>query len=142
MPKGTTSELISQIFSVSRLIRESAKDREKIDPFSYLRLEALRYVSERKNPSMKDISDYLCITPPSATSLVNGLVKAKHLERLYDKDDRRIVRLAITQSGKKKLEAGFRDITKRMEKILSNLEEKERRDLIRILQKLHRVYNK
>ena len=62
-------QLISMIFAVSRLIRECAKDREKIDPFSFLRLETLRYVTEKDNPSMKDVADYLCVTPPSGLNM-------------------------------------------------------------------------
>jgi len=128
------------IFAVSRLIRERAKDREKINPFSFLQLETLRYVAENGNPSMKDIADYLCITPPSATSLINSLVKAGQLERVYDKNDRRFVRLVVTTKGKTALASGFEKITTRVRKILSNLNAKERSELFKILEKLSRSY--
>jgi len=135
-------QLISMIFTASRLIRERAKDREKIDPFSFLQLETLRYVAEKDNPSMKDIADYLCITPPSATSLINSLVKTKQLERIHDKDDRRFVRLVVTSKGKAALASGFKKITTRMRRVLSNLNAKERSDLFKILEKLSRAYQK
>jgi len=135
-------QLISMIFAVSRLIRERAKDREKIDPFSFLRLETLRYVAEKDNPSMKDVADYLCVTPPSATSLINSLVEAGQIERIYDKDDRRFVRLAVTQKGKTALASGFKKITTRMRRLLSNLNAKERSDLFKILEKFARAYQK
>ena len=135
-------QLISMIFTASRLIRERAKDREKIDPFSFLQLETLRYVVEKDNPSMKDIADYLCITPPSATSLINSLVKTKQLERIHDKDDRRFVRLVVTSKGKAALASGFKKITTRMRRVLSNLNAKERSDLFKILEKLSRAYQK
>lgn len=142
MPVPNIEQLISMIFTTSRMIRDRAKDREKIDPFSYLQLETLRYVAEKGNPSMKDIADYLCITPPSATSLINGLVKTKQLERVFDKDDRRLIRLAVTAKGRGTLEDGFKKITRRMQAVLSKLNEKERSDLIKILEKLSRAYNK
>jgi len=135
-------QLISMIFAVSRLIRERAKDREKIDPFSFLRLETLRYVAEKDNPSMKDVADYLCVTPPSATSLINSLVEAGQIERIYDKDDRRFVRLAVTPKGKTALASGFKKITTRMRRLLSNLNAKERSDLFKILEKFARAYQK
>jgi len=135
-------QLVSMIFTTSRLIRERAKDREKIDPFSFLRLETLRYVAEKDNSSMKDVADYLCVTPPSATSLINSLVEAGQLERIYDKDDRRFVRLAVTQKGKTALASGFKKITTRMRKALNNLDAKERSDLITILEKLSQAYRK
>jgi len=135
-------QLISMIFAVSRLIRERAKYREKIDPFSFLQLETLRYVAEKDNHSMKDVADYLCITPPSATSLINSLVKTKQLERMHDPSDRRLVRLVITPKGKTALASGFKKITTRMRKVVSNLDAKERNDLFKILEKLGRVNQK
>ena len=135
-------QLISMIFAVSRLIRERAQHREKINPFSFLQLETLRYVAEKGDPSMKDIADYLCITPPSATSLTNSLVKARQLERIHDKDDRRFVRLVITPKGKTALASGFKKITTRMRKVVSNLDAKERDDLFKILEKFSRAYQK
>ncbi len=132
--------LISLIFTTTRLIRERTRRPERINPFSFLRLGALRYVSEKGTPSMSEVADYLCITPPSVTSLINGLVKARQLSRLFDKDDRRIVRLAITPSGIKTVHEGFDAIAKRMEKVLDKLDDKEKDELSNILEKLARVY--
>jgi len=141
MPRNTDiGQLISMVFSTSRLIRERAKDREKIDPFSFLQLETLRYVAEKGNPSMKDVADYLCVTPPSATSLINSLAKAGQLERIHDKNDRRFVRLVVTPKGKTVLASGFKKITTRMRRVLSNLNARERSDLFKILEKLSRAY--
>lgn len=142
MPNTNIEQLISAIFSTSRLIREHTENREGLDPFSFFQLETLRYVAEKNNPSMKNIADYLCITPPSATSLINRLVKAKQIERTKDKCDRRLVRLVITPKGEKTLESGFKKIVKQMRKVLSCLSKKERVDLIAILQKLSQPYNK
>ena len=143
MPRNTDiGQLISMVFSTSRLIRERAKDREKIDPFSFLQLETLRYVAEKDNPSMKDIADYLCVTPPSATSLINGLAEAGQLERVHDKNDRRFVRLVVTPKGKTALASGFKKIITRMRRILNNLNARERSDLFKILEKLSRAYQK
>ena len=142
MPTTNLEKLVSMIFTTSRLIRERSGNQEKIDPFSILQLETLRYVDEKENPSMREIADYLCITAPSATSLINTLVKSKRLLRIHGKADRRLVRLAITPKGKEALVIGFKKITKRMQTILSNLDEKEKADLIMILGKLSQAYSK
>lgn len=133
-------QLISLIFGTTRLIRERTQGSERIDPFSFLRLETLRYVAERDNPSMKKIADYLCVTPPSATSLIESLVKKGQLTRMFDKKDRRIVRLAITPKGTKTIEKGFSMLAKQMKQILDKLDDKEIDDLSSILEKLSRLY--
>lgn len=132
--------LISLIFTTTRFIRERTRDHERIDPFSFLRLETLRYVAEHENPSMKEVADHLCITPPSATSLIDSLVKARHLTRVFDKEDRRIVRLAVTLRGTKTIKQGFSMIAKRIKQILDKLDDKEINDLSSILEKLSRFY--
>lgn len=136
----TINKIISLIFTTSRLIRERSKGKEHPDPFSFLQIETLRYVSENKNPPMKDVADYLYITPPSATSLIDGLVKTKMLERNFDKNDRRVVRLSVTSKGQKILSTGFNETAIRMQKILKKLDEKEQKNLIEILEKLSRLY--
>lgn len=134
------NQLISLIFTASRQIREREKGSEWPDPFSYLQLQTLSYVAEHKNPPMGNIAEHLRIALPSATSLINRLVKTKCLERTGDKDDRRIVRLAITPKGQKMLRRGFNEIRRRMEKILSRLNESDIKNLIQALKKLSESY--
>jgi len=132
--------LVSLIFNTSRLIRAQMKKRGRVDPFSFLELKVLYYVTMEENPTMANIADCLCIAPPSATPLINRLVKDGALKRIADKNDRRIIHLAITKSGKMTLDKGIKEIFGRMQKILMELSEKERRDLTRILEKLSKIY--
>lgn len=142
MKKDKIDYLVSQLFATGRIIQEHTKSRNKIDPFSHLQLETLRYVAEKDNPSMKEIASYLCVTSPSATSIINWLVKAGQLKRIYDAKDRRIVRLNITAEGKIVLGRCFKKILGRMQEVLKNLNEKEINDFIKILEKLSSVHQK
>ena len=138
----TIDRIISLVFTTSRLVHEKLKrEKDGINPFSLLHLETLRYVEEKGNPLMKEVADYLCITPPSATSLVGPLVRSNALVRILDKDDRRAVQLSITPKGKKVLKEGFDDVNRRMQKILTKLDQKDQKNLIGILEKLSSVYN-
>jgi DNA-binding MarR family transcriptional regulator len=133
----TTDKAISLIFSVSRMIKEKyCSDRQK--SISGMKLETLRYIKENK-PLMKDIAEYLSVAPPSATSLVNHLVEAKLVERIRDEKDRRIVRMNITDFGEKKFIQGMALVADRMKEALSPLNESEKKDLIRILEKISKT---
>ncbi len=136
-----TNELVASIFATMRIVRESSQNHKKRDPFSVLQLEVLNYVLVKENPTMKDISNYLCVTPPSATSVVNGLVMAKKLERINDTTDRRIIRLVISAKGKNEAQKWNQEKTERMKKILSVLSEKEKEELIRIFTKISKAYH-
>lgn len=137
--ENATSRAITLIFSVSRQIKEKYRDERK-GHISGMKLETLRYIKEKK-PLMKEIADYLSIAPPSATSLINHLVKAGLAERIDDVQDRRIVRLGITNRGKKELQRGVERIAGRMKKMLSSLSERDKLNLIRILEKISEANN-
>ncbi len=142
MAKSNVDHLVSLIFATKRLIMENIKDSEKIDPFSFLRLEVLRFIKEKVNPTMKDIANYLCITPPSATSLINALVKKGLVRRVRDKKDRRMIRLEVTDKGEKHLKKEFERITRKIKKIYTRLSDKEIKELIKILKKFSKEYKK
>lgn len=127
---------ISLIFATSRMIRRETCHGEKMSLGSYLKIGTLIYISEHKDPTMKEIADFLNIKPPSVTSLVNGLVKSGQIERITDKKDKRIVRLAITSNGKKILADGLNKKREKIKSILSNLDSTDRKNLINILTKL------
>ena len=135
--KKTIDYIISLIFKTDRLIhRRLKREKRRLDPFSVLRLEALRYIAEKKNPSMREVADYFCITPPSVTSLINSLVRSKVVKRVYDENDRRAIRLFITSKGREELKKGINRINNNMRKILRQLNTKELKNLIKILEKL------
>lgn len=133
-------QIISLMFTTGRLIKECGEGIANMSPYSHLQLETLRYVSEEKIPTMRKVADYLCITPPSATSLINGLVKSGQLSRKTDKKDRRIVRLVVTSKGKQDLCSGLNQIHQNMAKIFEHLNKAERKNLIDILTKLSSIF--
>lgn len=70
---------------------------------SISQLETLQFVFEHRSPTMRDLAAYLKVKAPSATSLINELVRAKMISRHGDPNDRRQVRLATTPKGEKEL---------------------------------------
>ena len=105
-------------------------------------MEILSYVNARKNPLMKEIADFLNITPPSATALIDNLAKEKLLCRIYSKQDRRMVRLVITPKGRQTLERGLKKMKTGMKTTLSKLNKQEINNLIKIHEKLAKVLQK
>jgi len=134
-------EIISLFFTTSRLIyKESEKDKDRPGFFSFLQLEVLGYIKENEKLSMKRIASFLSITPPSATSLINKLVKAGVLKRFFDEKDRRTVLLSLTPKGEVVLNREFKKVSAEMQKTLIKLNSKEQKNLIEIFQKLQEVY--
>jgi DNA-binding MarR family transcriptional regulator len=137
----TIEQIISLFFTTSRLIYKQSKGKGCPDFFSFLQLETLGYVKDNKKPLMKEVAGFLSITPPSATPLINRLVKLGMLERCFDKNDRRAIRLSITPKGQKMLKKEIEKISIQMQKTLVMLNYKEQKNLVEILQKIQKVYS-
>lgn len=130
-------KITTLIFNVSRKMHFNIKnERPEKDLWSMVRLEALCFVSENKNPTMRELADYLLITPPSTTTLISPLIKDKMLKRVEDKVDRRKTRLVISAKGEKYFSDSHKRISEYMKKSLLILDEREQENLIFILEKL------
>lgn len=62
------------------------------------------YFLSRGPQRMKDISDHLIRGMPSATSMIDRLVKKGYVERVPDPSDRRVVLCRITEPGREMLD--------------------------------------
>jgi len=142
--KESEDELISLILGVIRSIHSHLNKQHQLDfsKTSPLKVQVLGFIKKQKNPLMKDMADFLLITPPSATSLIDSMAKEKLIVRCPDNKDRRLVRLSITSGGSKFLSLGFKEMTGHMKEVLNCLTEKEKKQLIAIYRKIYNFNNK
>ncbi len=125
--------IISLIFTTRRMLHEQRQPQK--GKGSSLHLITLGIV-QNKSPLMKELADYLGITPPSATSLINKLAKDEFVYRQADKVDRRIVRILISKKGQRFLETHKKLMAEKMRSNLSRLSTSEQQELEKILKKI------
>jgi DNA-binding MarR family transcriptional regulator len=102
-------------------------------PSFYIHLETLRYLIESKDADMRDIAKYLRVSAPSATGLVDALVREKLASRIADRTDRRRVRIAVTKKGKQTVAKATKHREAVFARITAPLSSRDRGELIRIL---------
>lgn len=127
-------EFVDLVFVINRLTKEGLEN-EKGSP-SYIQLQALSFISRQKKPIIKSVAEYLNITAPSATFLINNLIKLELVNRLHNTQDKRMVHLVISKKGEKELAKSFLKSKKHLYKKLSLLSAKERQSFILILKKI------
>jgi len=88
-----------------------------------VQIMTLRFVSYNNECKTSDIAEFLSVSRPDATRIVDTLVNKGFINRIYDKNDRRVIRLKITTEGirvfediKKELITNFSEIINKMEK--------------------------
>lgn len=119
MKKSTlaSSDLEDLLLSLRRRILESIrKDTLKHD-LTFSQIEILRCVGIEGKKTMKTISDYLKVSPPTATVLVQHMEEKGLVVRTNDKNDRRVVYISLSPKTKKT----FQTMSKQKESIFSNM---------------------
>ena len=97
--------------------------------------EVLMYVAERGPVTMKNIASWLHITPPSASALVDKLVRKKFLARVEKDSDRRTIHIVIGGEAHKLFKSLRSKKIAIFKNIFVRLNKKEKEDLVRILKK-------
>ena len=137
-----TNELAPLIFGTIRLIHLhlNKQHRQELTFFSPLQLQTLGYVKNHENPLMKDLASYLTITPPSATSLVDCLVKDKMLTRHLSPQDRRLIHLHLTPKGLKFFNHGVGQMNRHLKEIYTCLTKREQKQMLIIYKKIRNYF--
>ena len=140
-PSGNVSHLINLFFMTNRALHQHMQ-KKVVTSFSFLQFLTTQFVRENGPVSMKDIATFLSITPASATSLVNGLVKTGVLVRVADKQDRRIIRLSASVYGKKQLGDAENQAKQELKSIFLKLSNDDRTSLVTVLGKLSTIISR
>jgi DNA-binding MarR family transcriptional regulator len=87
-------------------------------------------------PTMGELSAKLGIPLSTATRMADGLVRASFVKRSVDRDDRRVVRLSITESGRQFIEFGMDSLKERVRQLLTHFSAEEQGQLLKLMTKL------
>ena len=136
MQKNSTDEIVSLFFSASRALKRKLDSASPIFQLPTAQVEILRLIAEKKQILMKEAADFLSITPPSATVLVNKLVSLDLVERSSDKNDRRTVCLTLTEKGSKAMDKAILERCRTFKKLLSKLSGKQQSQFLNILKRM------
>jgi len=116
-----------------RNILESLKKEGFNHDLTFPQAEVLGFIGPSGKETMKNIADYLKITPPSATEIIAEMEKKDLIKRKSDKIDRRVVFISLSPLAQKL----FVSLGKRKEfilkKMISKLSKKDRKDFERII---------
>src|SRR5947209_5101005 len=95
-------DLIDTVPLVMRVIRQHL--RRHRSGLSVPQFRTLWYVSSAAGPSLSAVADFIGLSLPAMSRLVDGLVEGRLMTRRPCADDRRHVRLSITPAGQTALD--------------------------------------
>ena len=90
--------------------------------------------------NLSELAEYQGVSLPSMSSTVSRLEELGWVRRERDANDRRVVRVKLTNSGKRKLSQISEQAEARMEILLTELSDGDRQELGRGLEILRRLF--
>jgi DNA-binding MarR family transcriptional regulator len=100
-------DLLTLRTGLRRLLRWSEQQVEAagLTPAQHQLLLAVRGHSDRRGPTVGEVADYLLLRHHSAVGLVDRADAAGLVKRVRDPQDHRVVRLQLTATGTRRLDA-------------------------------------
>jgi DNA-binding MarR family transcriptional regulator len=115
---------------------------DKVD-FSILELKGLSaFIDREKEYTMSELSNNAHLPLPNMTSIINRLLEKGIVERRRDENDRRVVRVQLTDSGKEMLLKYMKKRGQELDNSLGKLSEDDRRELFSALETATMIFEK
>ncbi|MFC2068509.1 MarR family winged helix-turn-helix transcriptional regulator [Chloroflexota bacterium] len=132
--EATLSKELSQI---QESLQGMHPQREHQQNANYeLFYRACSSIYPKGNITMGEFSSALSVPLSTATRIADWLVDHGYIQRLSDTDDRRVVRIALTDTGNELYKAIDQYIRQRMQQILSSLTAEERKVFLALVGKV------
>lgn len=138
-PDECAREVLDVVPLIMRTIRAEMR-RHRAPGVSVPHFRALAFLNRNEGASLSEVAEYIGLTLPSMSTLIDGLVTRELVTRQTAPTDRRRVTLALTARGKSTLEAARRDTQARLAEILAALSSAERTTVVQALQALRAVF--
>lgn len=120
------------------------QDARKPFDFGMSRLKALTAFKNEREYTMTELSHNAYVSMPTMTDMVDSLVEEGIAERRRDEQDRRVVKVALTEKGRKMRKVFMERRRKEVEDVFGRLSLSDRKELLdameracTILKKIH-----
>lgn len=111
--------------------------------FSILELKGISaFIDHHKEYTMSELSQNAHLPLSNISAIVERLSKKGIAKRYRDTNDRRIVRVHLTNKGKKMLHGFMKRRAEELENSLGSLSEGDRRELFNALEKATKIFQK
>lgn len=97
------AEIMAVIPAMTRFLR--AEIRHQGEPqLSLSQLRVLYFLQRKSHSSLSEVADYLDVTRPTMSGIVERLVQRGLVHRMEDPDERRRIALSLTAAGSTEME--------------------------------------
>jgi DNA-binding MarR family transcriptional regulator len=130
--------LLELMLYTPQIFRHNHCQRGGFFQLTPVQLRTLIFLNRQKQANLKEIAEFLGVTAPTASALIDHLAKQALVKRLTQpaKGDRRLTAIAITAKGKKNATKITALIDRKINRIFSALNHREKETFCRLLEKV------
>lgn len=133
--KALANELVNNMMKSPKM-----QFQKKVDDLSQGEKRILGYLTFWKDGvSSGELSERLFLSTPRVASALNSLSKKGFIERNKDENDKRIVIVTITETGRSFVMEEHEEAISMLEKTLQKLGEKDAKEFVRILNRITEI---
>ena len=132
-------ELLDTVPMLMRIIR--AHMRRHRSGLTVPQFRTLCYVSGADGSSLSDVADFIGLSLPAMSRLVDGLVEKSLMRRRTCDDDRRHVRLSVTSAGEDALGGARKLAQEQLAKVVGQLDREQQRSLVGNMRLLREIFS-
>lgn len=93
----------------------------------------LHFLQVEEEAKMKDLAHFMGVTMAAMTGIIDRLVRSGHCERVYDRQDRRIIRVKLTAMGNKLVKNINESKRQMIMRMFAEISGADRQEYLRIL---------
>ena len=142
--KNTTeyvlNKLLVQLFNDILQIEKNAMNNTEFKDLSITEIHTIEAIGKEGNRTMGEISNDLRITVGTLTTAINRLIKKGYVERKRIEEDRRVVVVYLTESGKKVFDEHTLFHKEMIDEVAKNFEDYELKVLTKALSKVSEFF--
>lgn len=133
---SVNNQIINNLFKIYRLLNHKVKLDYSLFNLTIIQFHCLAYLNNNKKVLMSEVANYFKITTPTATAIIDRLVKMRLVSRITDLKDRRKIIVKLTKKGKDLFKEIIKSNCQHIKSILSKLSNQEKKRLIKITEKI------
>ena len=113
-------EIIDAVPIVMRVIRSKLREHGAVE-MSIPHFRTLTFIYNNDGASLSDVAEYIGLSLPAMSTLVDGLVSRGLMFREENREDRRRMTLSLTRRGRAKLDIAYKAARVQLAKSLRHL---------------------
>jgi DNA-binding MarR family transcriptional regulator len=99
----------------------------------------LEFLSKQDLAKMTDLARYMHVSTAASTGIVDRLVRSGYVIRVFDSDDRRIIKIKLTDKGRDLAKKVVHERRKMILGIFAKITQQEREDYLKIILRIYDV---